>query len=41
MLERVLERLDLDGGKSVSWDEFKSAFGVYQMHQLAAIYGSV
>ena len=41
MLERVLAKLDVDGNKTVSWDEFKSAFIVYQLSLMdrAALYG--
>ena len=43
MVERVVERLDEDGNKSVEWEEFKSAFLVYQMSlmQKAALFGRV
>ena len=38
MIDRVVEGLDADGNKAVSWEEFKSCFAVYQltyMHRAA------
>jgi Ca2+-binding EF-hand superfamily protein len=41
MVDSVLGKLDTDGNKSVSWEEFKSAFLVYQssFFERAAIFG--